>query len=78
VFAYLVQQGHSVRIVPLLATITKSLYYGIHINWTEDMQRKLKSVINDLKTFVALALEVSHAPIVTMISVINRKIHTLL
>ena len=77
-FAYLVQHGHPVRTVPLLATITKRLYYGIHINWTEDMQRKLKSVINVLKTFVALTLEVSHAPIVTMIIVIDRKTHTLL
>jgi len=49
----------------------------ISANCKEDMQCELKTAIPILKMFVTLTLEVSYAPIVTMINVINGKIFTL-
>ena len=46
-------------------------------NCIGDTQRNLKTFIPVLKMFVTLALEVSYAPFVTTINMINRKILTL-
>jgi hypothetical protein len=51
--------------------MTKSVDYAIHVNYLEDKQCKLKTVIPVFKGFVTLTIEVSYAPIITMINVIN-------
>ena len=58
-------------------TIMKSVDYAIHLNIIEDKQWKLKAEFPVLKMFMTFTLEVSYAPIVPMINVINEKILTL-
>ena len=64
-------------IVLLLMTIMSSVDYAIYVNCIEDLQRKLKTIILVLKIFLSLKHEVSHTPIISMISVIIEKILTL-
>ena len=62
------------RIVLLLMTTMKSVDCAIYKNCIEDKQWKLKTVIPVLKKFEFLILEVSYAPVATMINLINGKI----
>jgi len=57
--------------------IINSVDYAAHVNCIEDMQCKLKTVIPVLKRFVTLKLEVSYAPIITIISMISEERPTL-
>jgi len=54
----------------------KGADYAIHLNSIEDILYRI--VIPVLKRFVTLTLEDTYIPIVTMISVINGKILSLL
>ena len=58
-----------------MMSIMKSVDSAIHLNWLEEMQHKLNTVIPVLNRFMTLTLEDSYAPIVTMIDLISGRIY---